>query len=161
MAAYPLEQIGQRYRDRADCENGFGEIKNQWGWGGYSTHDIERCALSARAVVVVYNWWSWCVRLAHPKSRPEAKTSRPKLLNAVGRLTSHGRVNKIVLALTHEAANQIKAMIVNVRAGVDHIRVAAPQSLGHQRWYALARYIVDKILAFVPRAPALRVSGTG
>ena len=35
-AAYGLAQIGQLYRDRADCENGFDEIKNQWGWGGYS-----------------------------------------------------------------------------------------------------------------------------
>ena len=43
-AQFELQNIGQRYRDRADCENGFDEIKNQWGWGGYSTHDIERCA---------------------------------------------------------------------------------------------------------------------
>jgi len=28
------------------------------GWGGYTTHDIERCALSARAVALIYNWWS-------------------------------------------------------------------------------------------------------
>ena len=74
---YEIENIGQLYRDRADCENGFDEIKNQWGWGGYSTHDIERCALSARAVALVYNWWSWYVRLAHPKTRLEAITSRP------------------------------------------------------------------------------------
>ncbi len=46
-APYEIENIGQLYRDRADCENGFDEIKNQWGWGGYSTHDIERCALRA------------------------------------------------------------------------------------------------------------------
>ncbi len=124
--AYCLEQIGQLYRDRADYENGFDEIKNQWGWGGYSTHDIERCALSARAVALIYNWWSWYVRLANPKSRLEAKTSRPKLLSAVGRLTTHGRVNKIVLALTHEAADQIKTMIANVRAGIEKIRGAAP-----------------------------------
>ena len=53
--AYTVDQIGQLYRDRADCENGFDEIKNQWGWGGYSTQDIERCALSARAVALIYN----------------------------------------------------------------------------------------------------------
>lgn len=147
---YSLEQIGQLYRDRADCENGFDEIKNQWGWGGYSTHDIERCALSARAVALIYNWWSWYVRLANPKSRLEAKTSRPKLLSAVGRLSTHGRVNKIVLALTHEAAGQIKAMIANVRAGIEQIRDAAPQFEGAQRWFALARYITEKILAFEP-----------
>ena len=24
--------IGQLYRDRADCENSFDKLKNQWGW---------------------------------------------------------------------------------------------------------------------------------
>ena len=27
--------IIDHYRDRADCENNFDEIKNQWGWGGW------------------------------------------------------------------------------------------------------------------------------
>ena len=160
-ANYELVQIGQLYRDRADCENGFDEIKNQWGWGGYSTQDIERCALSARAVALIYNWWSWYVRLANPKSRLEAKTSRPQLLNAVGKLTSHARVNKIVLVLTHEAGHHIKAMIANIHAGVEHIRRAAPQLAGHNRWYALARYIADKILAFVPHTPLPAATATG
>jgi hypothetical protein len=31
-ADYSLEAFGQWYRDRADCENGFNELKNQWGW---------------------------------------------------------------------------------------------------------------------------------
>lgn len=160
-ADYELVQIGQLYRDRADCENGFDEIKNQWGWGGYSTQDIERCALSARAVALVYNWWSWYVRLANPKSRLEAKTSRPQLLSGLGKLTSHARVNKIVLVLTHEAASHIKAMLANVRAGVEHIRSAAPQLAGAHRWYALARYIADKILAFVPNTQIPAPSATG
>ena len=160
-ADYDLVQIGQLYRDRADCENGFDEIKNQWGWGGYSTQDMERCALSARAVALVYNWWSWYVRLANPKSRLEAKTSRPKLLDAVGKLTSHARVNKIVLVMTHEAGHHIKAMIANIHAGVAHIRSAAPQLTGHQRWFALARYIADKILAFVPNTKLPEAVATG
>ena len=101
------------------------------------------------------------MRLANPKSRLEAKTSRPKLLSAVGRLTTHSRINTIVLWLTHEAANQIKAMIVNVRAGVEHIRGAAPQLAGSQRWYVLARYIANKILAFVPHTPIPAAAATG
>ena len=72
---YELKAIGQLYRDRADCENGFDELKNQWGWGGYTTQDLERCNLSARAVALIYNWWSWYVRLAHPATRLEAITS--------------------------------------------------------------------------------------
>ena len=144
---YELQNIGQLYRDRADCENGFDEIKNQWGWGGYSTHDIERCALSARAVALVYNWWSWYVRLAHPKTRLEAITSRPKLLSAVGRMTSHGGQKKILLTITHEAAAQIKRLVANVHAGLSHVMQTAPQLDKPQRWFALVRYIVERILA--------------
>ena len=148
---YALQNIGQLYRDRADCENGFDEIKNQWGWGGYSTHDIERCALSARAVALVYNWWSWYVRLAHPKTRLEAITSRPKLLSAVGRLTSHGGQKKILLTITHEAAAQIKRLVANVHAGLSHVTQTAPQLDKPQRWFALVRYIVERILACGPK----------
>ena len=153
---YALEHIGQLYRDRADCENGFDGIKNpghggapSWplGWGGYSTHDIERCALSARAVALVYNWWSWYVRLAHPKTRLEAITSRPKLLSAVGRMTSHGGQKKILLTITHEAAAQIKRLVANVHAGLSHVMHSAPQLDKPQRWFALVRYIVAQILA--------------
>ena len=146
-AHYELQNIGQLYRDRADCENGFDEIKNQWGWGGYSTHDIERCALSARAVALVYNWWSWYVRLAHPKTRLEAITSRPKLLSAVGRMSSHGGQKKILLTITHEAAAQIKRLVANVHAGLSHVMQSAPQLDKPQRWFALVRYIVAQILA--------------
>ena len=66
-----------------------------------------------------------------------------------------------MLALTHEAAHQIKAMIANVRAGALHVRGAAPQLAGLQRWYALARYIADKILAFVPHTPIPAAAATG
>jgi len=159
-AHYELENIGQLYRDRADCENGFDEIKNQWGWGGYSTHDIERCALSARAVALVYNWWSWYVRLAHPKTRLEAITSRPKLLSAVGRLTSHGGQKKILLSITHEAATQIKALVANVRHGLQLIVAAAPQLTKPQRWFALVRYIVERIVACAPK-PNLGLAALG
>ena len=150
-AQYELANIGQLYRDRADCENGFDEIKNQWGWGGYSTHDIERCALSARAVALVYNWWSWYVRLAHPKTRLEAITSRPKLLSAVGRMTSHSGQKKILLTITHEAASQIKALVANVRHGLQLIATTAPQLTKSERWFALVRHIVAKILACAPK----------
>ena len=145
--AYDLEAIAQLYRDRADCENGFDELKNQWGWGGYTTHDLERCNLSARAVALIYNWWSWYVRLAHPKARLEAITSRPLLLSAVGRLTQHAGQTRLLLTLTHAASKQIKTMITNVRAGLQHILAAAPQLAQLDRWRALVRLIVAKILA--------------
>jgi hypothetical protein len=167
-ADYSLEAMGQLYRDRADCENGFDELKNQWGWGGYTTHDLERCNLSARAVALIYNWWSWYVRLAHPKARLEAITSRPMLLSGVARLTQHAGQSRLLLTLSHAAGDQIKAMITNIRKGLDHVLATAPQLPKASRWPALVRYIVSKILAARPKysrplclPPPLLACGSG
>ncbi len=150
-ANFDLEAIGQLYRDRADCENGFDELKNQWGWGGYTTQDMERCNLSARAVGLIYNWWSWYVRLAHRKTRLEAITSRLLLLSGVARLTQHAGQSRLLLTLTHAAGDQIKAMITNVRKGLDTILATAPQLTKPERWTALVRYIVARIIEAAPK----------
>ena len=160
---YAVEPMGQLYRGRADCEKGFDELKNQWGWGGYSTQDIDRCNLSARAVVLIYNWWSWYARLANPDGRLEAITSRPLLLAAVGRITAHSGQTRILLAVTHAAAvGQVEGMVANVRKGLAHILATAPQLAPLQRWAALVRYIVigifiaeDKKRAKTTARPAL------
>lgn len=143
---YPLAAIGQLYRDRADCENGFDELKNQWGWGGYTTQDLERCNLSARAVALIYNWWSWYVRLAHPKARLEAITARPLLLAGIARQTSHAGQARLLVTLTHACADQVKAMITNVRKGLGFVIASAPQLTKPERWKALVLYIIDQIL---------------
>ena len=143
---YPLAAIGQLYRDRADCETGFDELKNQWGWGGYTTQDLERCNLSARAVALIYNWWSWYVRLAHPKARLEAITARPLLLAGIARQTSHAGQERLLVTLTHACTDQIKAMIGNVRKGLDFVIASAPQMTKPERWKVLVQYIITRIL---------------
>ena len=153
-ADYALESMGQLYRDRADCENGFDELKNHWGWGGYTTHDLERCNLSARAVALIYNWWSWYVRLAHPQTRLEAITSRPMLLSGVARLTQHAGQSRLLLTLSHAAGARIKEMIANIRAGLEHVLATAPQLPSIDRWRALVRYIVSQIIAARPPNPS-------
>ena len=75
--------FGQLYRDRGDGENIFDEMKNQWGWGGFTTHDLARCRLAAQLNALFYDWWNIFVRLAEPDWHREAITSRP--LSAVGR----------------------------------------------------------------------------
>lgn len=57
-AAYPLEAIGQLYRDLADSENGFDELKNPWGMSGFTTQDINRCQTTARGCAPVYSGWT-------------------------------------------------------------------------------------------------------
>ena len=56
--------LGQLYRDRADAENVFDELKNPWGWGGFTTQDLARCQLLAGTVALIYNWSSVSVSLA-------------------------------------------------------------------------------------------------
>ena len=86
--------IINHYRDRADCENNFDEIKNQWGWGGYTTNDLKRCRFISRMVALAYNWWTLFVRLSNPDSHKESITSRPLLMSAIGKLTESGRQKK-------------------------------------------------------------------
>jgi hypothetical protein len=71
---YDITGIGQLYRDRCGCENGFDELKNQWGLAGFTAQDIHRSQVTARAVAVVYNFWRCYVRAANPQARREALT---------------------------------------------------------------------------------------
>lgn len=96
--------LAQLYRDRADSENAFDELKNQWGWSGFTTQDMKRCRLSAMGVALVYNWWSLFVRLANPQARMEALTSRALLLSGVGRKTSHAGQQHLAIAPMHGKA---------------------------------------------------------
>ncbi len=56
---HELISLASLYRDRANAENLFDELKNHWGWGGFTTRDLDRTRITA----LVYNWWSLFVRL--------------------------------------------------------------------------------------------------
>ena len=108
--------LGQLYRDRADAENAFDELKNQWGWGGFTIHDLHRCQLSARAVALIDNGWSLFVRLANPQARREAITSRPWLMSSVGRKTEHAGQTTITLTGMHAHFGKAKNALMLVSA---------------------------------------------
>ena len=144
---------------RGDCGNGCDELKNQWGWGGFTTHDMHRSQVTARAVALVYNWWSWYVRAANPQARREALTSRPLLLAAVGRAAHSGGQTTLYLTPMHADVGLIKSMIANVRAAIQHVRAAAEQLTQLDRWREMLRYICARIvppntLPIPPPAPA-------
>jgi len=143
---YDIAAIGQLYRDRCDCENGFDELKNQWGWGGFTTQDMHRSQVTARAVALVYNWWSWYVRAANPQARREALTSRPLLLAAVGRAASSGNQTTLYLTPMHAEVGLIKSMIANVHAAIRHVRAVAEQLPKTDRWATLLAYICQRIV---------------
>ena len=149
-STYALEIFGQLYRDRADCENGFDELKNQWGWGGFTTQDMERCQTSARAVALVYNWWSWYCRAAKPGVRMEAITSRALLLAGVGRAVKHAGQTTLYLTPMHAAKDKLIELITHIRAALSHVRAVAEQLPLTDRWKTFLDYVVAKITRPLP-----------
>lgn len=144
-----LSAFGQLYRDRGDSENIFDELKNQWGWGGFTTHDLARCRhsdpkriasrdpMAARLVALFYDWWNIFVRLAEPDRHMEAITSRPLLLHAIATRVRHARQTTITVASSHAkavpAAKALHAVAVFLRELVKN----AEQLTSLQRWRAI------------------------
>ena len=123
---------------------------------------MHRSQLTARAVALVYNWWSWYVRAANPQARREALTSRPLLLAAVGRAVSHAGQTLLYLTPMHAEAGLIKSMIANVHAAISHVRRAAEQLPKLDQWATLVTYICRKIVgqfALPTPPPALTATG--
>jgi len=52
----------------------------------------------------------------------------------------------LLVTLTHACADQVKTMIANVRKGLDVVMASAPQLAQPERWKALVRYIIARIL---------------
>ena len=160
--AYPLEAVGQLYRDRADCENGFDELKNQWGLSGFTTQDINRCQTTARACALVYNWWSWYCRAADPTARMEAITSRPLLLAAVGKAASHAGQTTLYLTPMHGKMNHLKSLVANIRKALQQVRIAAEQFNAADPWATLLRYVSDRIAPVIgPFRPPAAIAASG
>ena len=155
-----LASFGQLYRDRADSENIFDELKNQWGWGGFVTHDLARCRLAARLVALFYDWWNIFVRLAEPDWHREAITSRPLLLHAIAERVRHARQTTIRIASTHArsvpAAEALRAVAAFLRGLVKN----AEQLTDLQRWREILSRAFQAFLKGRPlRVPALLKPG--
>jgi hypothetical protein len=76
--------------DRADAENSFDELKNQWGWGGFTSRKLGSSRLMANLVALFYNWWNLYVRFFDEDHHREAIRSRPLLMQGVGRQVQSG-----------------------------------------------------------------------
>ena len=122
------------------------ELSNSGGWGGFTTQDMHRSQIAARAVALAYNWWSWYVRAANPTARREALTGRPLLLAAVGRAVSHAGQTMLYLTPMHAEVGLIKSMIAIVHAALKHVRQAAEQLPKIDRWATLLAYICQRIV---------------
>ena len=141
-----LLSLAQLYRDRADCENVFDELKNHWGWGGFTTHDLKRCRLLARYVALTYNWWSLFVRLMDPDHHREAITTRPLLLQAVAKQTRHGGQKRLTISSMHAKAAMACRALRSLTAFFKTLTTNAEQLSPLQRWYRILSRAMVKYL---------------
>ena len=150
--------LGQLYRDRADCENGFDELKNQWGWAGFTTQDLTRCRLLAGMVALIYNWWSLFVRLADPEHHREAITSRPLLLSAIARRTQHAGQTTLIVTSTHGMQHKARRAFARIAGFLAALRETAEQLDPLQRWYRILSEALRYFLKGRQLQPPLRLN---
>ena len=102
-------QIQTLYRERADAENVFDELKSQWGFNGFGARSRRVTALAARLLLLVYNLWSLFVRLLEPSRHVEAAGSRRWFLVIAARLVESGRQKTLLVSVQGRWWEQLKA----------------------------------------------------
>jgi len=129
-----VRTIAQHYRDRGDSENNFDELKNQWAWSGFTTHDRKRRQIMARITALVYNWWTIFMRLGIPDKHAEAVTSRPLALYGIARRTRHSNQTTVEVTSTHSKAGLMAQALTNVSGFLKRIKTTAEQLTLEVRW---------------------------
>ena len=129
-------------RGRGDCENVFDEMKNQWGWGGFTSHSLAQTALFAGLSVIAANLWNIFTRLGGDGTHREAATSRPLLQTCIARITRHARRGIVTIytatgGKAREAYRAISAFLAKV-ASASQLGVEQRRQLIVA--YALRRY---------------------
>lgn len=152
---YEILALAQLYRDRADAENLFDELKNQWGWGGFTTQDLARCRLMARMVALVSNWWTLFVRLAQPHKHFEAISSRPLLLHGVATQTQHAGQTRLTITSLHAKQATIQSVLTSLAGFLRTLKATAEQWTDAQRLRAILARAFAKFLLPTASPPAL------
>ena len=76
----------------------------------------------------------------------ESAIAEPEIRQGLLRVTTPGGHFLVRWDENGSASAQVKAMIANVRKGLDTVRATAPQLNKPERWAALVRYIVGQII---------------
>ena len=149
---YEVATLAPMYRERGDAENPFDELKNQWGWGGFTTKALAPCQHIARMIALVYNWWTLYNRLIEAGKHHEAISSRPRMLGGVAKQTDHAGQRRLSVRLLHADAPDLKPRIVAVSKWLQHLLSTAEQLPVAMRWHLIIRRILEE--NFGVRGPA-------
>jgi len=158
---YEVASLVPLYRERGDAENPFDELKNQWGWAGFTTQDMDRCQITARLIAQIYNWWSLYARLVDRERHREAVTTRPELLGGVARQTRHAGQTRINISLSHSKISRIKEKLAEASAFLQGLIFTAEQLTNPQRWERILLRIFERFIQPKLENTGLPVPATG
>ena len=139
----PAADIRSLYNPRGDNENGYDELKNQWGWGGFTLKDLARSELMARLIALIYNWWSLFTKLVDEQVAREAITSRPMLLMHTAKVSTHQSIQTLVIFCAHAQAEQIREKL---EAAAQRLSYWASLTAEQLKARSVLRRIIDHIL---------------
>ena len=124
------------YRERGDCENVFDEMKNQWGWSGFTAHSLKQTALFAGMAVIAANLWNVFTRLGDDGTHREAVTSRPLLQSCVARLSRHARQG--IVTIYTATCEKARGIYRAISAFLSSISAASQLSVEERRQRIIA-----------------------
>ena len=184
QAAYPTTVMPRQYRDRGDAEpersagrqpqaarrvsatnqNNYDELKNQWGWSGYSTQKLAPSRIMANLIALFYNWWNLYARFFDEHHHREAITSRPALMQGVARQVQSSGQRTLKVSLLHEKGEQIAALVTHTSKQLHSIKSITERWTAEQKWTLLLtrllrRWLGGKWLSGLPPDAAILLTG--
>lgn len=117
-------QIVDLYRQRADCENVFDELKNQWGLSGFCSQYANVTEIAARLLLLTYNLWTLFCRIIKPKKHLEAVTSRRWYLLIAAKLVRSGNQRTVKVSV---AKQWLKELLEGYKRVYAWLNSTAPQ----------------------------------
>lgn len=162
--AFPTQVIPKHYRDRADAENCFDELKNQWGWNGYTSRRLAPSRLMANLVALFYNWWNLYLRFYDEEHHREAIRTRPMLMSGVGRQVQSGGRRTVKVSVMYEKGELIAQAVTRISNELHRIRAITERWSADLRWTLLLtrllrRWLGGKWLPGLPDDAGLLLSG--
>jgi hypothetical protein len=98
---------------------------------------LKHCRLMACSVALIFNWWNLFVRLADPYHHREAITSRPSLLQAIGRQTCLAGRTTVTITGVHGEHHRARWALTRIADFFAQLRKTAEQLTVIQRWYRI------------------------
>ena len=135
--AYPAASMPHQYRQRADEENCFDELKNQWGWSGFTSRKLKPCRIMANLIALFYNWWTLYLRFYDAEHHREAIRSRPMLMAGIGRQVESGRKRTVRVSILYDSGQKIAAAVTRISNQLHHIATITERWTNRQRWILL------------------------